>query len=349
MKLSGQRIEQFLAAPDPAVRVVLVFGPDEGLVRERAEGLVRKVAEDPADPFRVADLAASSLQEDPARLADEAAALSLTGGQRAVRVRGAGDSLTDILSGFLAAAPGEALVVVEAGDLPPRSRLRRLVETAARGAALPCYRDEGRELTKLIDGVLGQAGLRPAPGARAYLADNLGGDRQVSRRELEKLIDFMGPGPAGREVGLSDAQACVGDTAARSLDDVAFAVAGGDLPGFDRALGRCLQEGTSWIAPLRATARHFQRLHLVAGAMAAGQDAEGAMKRLHPPVFWKFKGPFKAQASVWSTSDLAAAMGRLLEAETRGKRGEAPPEILVARALFATASQAAAAKRRSRL
>jgi DNA polymerase-3 subunit delta len=340
MKISGQTIERFLAAPDPAVRVVLVYGPDTGLVQERTVQLVRGAAGDAADPFRVTELTAEVLQQDPARLADEAAALSLTGGRRAVRLRGAGDGLTGLLDDFLKALPGEALVVMEAGDLPPRSRLRRLLEGAKAGAALPCYRDEGRALAALIDEVLAKAGLRATADARAYLTGNLGGDRQLTRRELEKLIDYMGPGEPGREVGLADARACVGDSAALSLDDVAYAVAGGDLAGFERALARCLQEGASWVAPLRATARHLERLHSVAGAMASGSDAEAAMKRLRPPVFWKAQARFRGQAEAWSPAALAAAMARLLEAERRGKRGTAPPETLAARALFTVASEA---------
>jgi len=38
--LKGPDIERFVTRPDPARPVVLIFGPDAGLVRERAEALV---------------------------------------------------------------------------------------------------------------------------------------------------------------------------------------------------------------------------------------------------------------------------------------------------------------------
>jgi len=90
VRLAPSRIAAFLQRPDPEIRAVLLYGPDEGLVRERAEAVARSVCPDLKDPFRVADLTASVLGTDPARLADEATQLSLTGGQRVVRVRGAG-------------------------------------------------------------------------------------------------------------------------------------------------------------------------------------------------------------------------------------------------------------------
>ena len=89
MKLAPARVAAFLRRPDPAIRAILLYGPDAGLVRERADVLARSVCADLADPFRIADLNGAVLAADPARLADEAAQLSLIGGRRVVRVRAA--------------------------------------------------------------------------------------------------------------------------------------------------------------------------------------------------------------------------------------------------------------------
>src|SRR5437660_5231916 len=104
MKLPPSRVAAFLQQPDPDIRAVLLYGPDDGLVRERAGTIARTVCADLTDPFRVADLSPATLAADPARLADEAAQLSLTGGQRVVRVRGAGDALAKLFGEFLASA-----------------------------------------------------------------------------------------------------------------------------------------------------------------------------------------------------------------------------------------------------
>ena len=123
---------------------MLLYGPDEGLVRERADILARTVCADLSDPFRVADLSAAALAADPARLADEAAQLSLIGGRRVVRVHGAGDRLTGLFAGFLDDRPATRLIVVEAGDLPaslgiaPASSKPRPVRR--RSAAIPIRR-----------------------------------------------------------------------------------------------------------------------------------------------------------------------------------------------------------------
>ena len=338
MKIPTARADRFAAAPDPGVRAVLVYGPDAGLVRERAGSLVRSVVEDPGDPFRVAHLSGAQLAADPALLADEAAALAMTGGRRVVRLENPAEEAAGLFADFLKRPPGDALVVVLAGDLPARSALRKLFEAADQGAALPCYRDDQRGLGTVIDATLSGAGLSATPEASAYLAANLGGDRQLTRRELEKLILYKGAG--GGQVELQDALACIGDSADLTLDDLAYAVGGGDLAAMERALLRSLAEGSQPVALLRAVARHFQRLHFVAGTAAQGTPPAEAMKRLRPPVFWKLAARFKAQSAAWSDVTLGRALEGLLEAEAACKRTGAPAEILAARALTGIAANA---------
>ncbi len=349
MKIAAGDADAFARAPDSAAHAVLVYGPDNGLVRERADCLTRAVAEDLADPFRVAELSAAQLQDDPARLGDEAAALSLTGGRRVVRLRDAGDALAATISEFLAAPLGDALVVVEGGDLPARSSLRELFEGAANGAALPCYRDDSRALMKLIRESLSAAGLEIAPEALDFLVANLGGDRQLTRRELEKLVLYKGEAGAmpgeGRRVELDDVLALVGDSAALTLDDLAFALADGDLAALERSMRRGLAEGAAPVSLLRAAARHLVRLHVVAGMAAAGSPMDDALRKLRPPVFWKLKSRFLAQAGRWSPERLARALARLVEAESESKRSGAPAEALAARALMEVAANAPRAKR----
>ncbi len=316
------------------------------MVRERAENLARTVVEDLKDPFRIAELTPGDLKEDPARLSDEAAAISMMGGRRVVRLREASDGVSAIAKDFFASLPGDALIVVEAGDLPARSSLRKLFEGEKSGAAIACYRDDRRSLPSVIQASLKDYGHSITPDALTFLSENLGGDRQVTRREMDKLALYKGLEPG--QIQLEDAMACVGDSADLTLDDLAFSVASGDLAMVERMLNRSFQEGSHAITILRAVARHFHKLLFVSGLMAQGAALEEAAKKLRPPLFWKTAAQFKAQAGAWPRNRLTRATARLLEAERDCKKTGAPAEILCSRVLFEISAASPLRRRKGR-
>jgi DNA polymerase-3 subunit delta len=336
MKISGRNIESFLRGADTTVASVLFYGPDAGLVRERADRLAAAVAGDAADPFRVSEVTAERLRDQPSLLSDEAAAFSFGGGRRVVRLRDAGDGQCAIIESFLASPAGGAMVIVEADELGPRSSLRQLFEAADNAAALPCYRDEAGDLARFIREELGRAGLRLTDEARDYLAAALGGDRGVTRREIEKIVSYMGPSESARPLELADALACVGDSAALSVDDLVFALGDGDLAAVERLADRVLAEGATPVAILRVVSRHFLRLHLVSSA----EDRERAIRTLKPPVFYKYMPRLHEQVRQWAPSRLHQAIDRLTRAEMDCKRTGMPADVLCRRVLLEIAAQA---------
>lgn len=337
MKLTAGRVDAFVRKPDPKVRAVLVYGPDSGQVREHAKALVVGAAGDAADPFRVSELTGAALREDPTRLVDEANALSLMGGRRAVWVRDATDGLASLFEALLEGPEFESLVIAEGGDLGARAPLRVLFEGAANAAALPCYVDEGDGLEGVITATLGRHGLSVADDALAFLSENLVGDRMLVRGELDKLALYC---VGAKTVTLEDAEACVGDSAEADLEDVAYAAAGGDQAGLARALRRIAADGTSPITVLRAAARHFQRLHLACAMMATGANIERTLAAMRPPLFFRRKDAFRAQLARWSPKAAADALDALATAEADCKTTGIPAETVSERALIAICARA---------
>lgn len=331
MKLAGARIEAFLRRPDPAIGAVLFYGPDHGLVRERADRLVVTVAGDGNDPFRIAELSVDAVKDDRTRLADEAATLPFSGGRRVVRIRDGKDVIVPAVRVLFEAGAAGGFVVVEAGELPPRSPLRLAFETADAGAAVACYLDEPDALKRVIAEDLGRHGMTLSADAAELLAAFLGADRGLTRSELEKLALYRGePG----RIEAEDVLAVIGDAGALSLDAIVFAACDGDAGALDRGLQMAFHQGISSIAVLRMLARHLQRLLQARAAMAAGRDARGAMAAVRPPVFFRLQPQFLRQIGTWPPDRLATALTLVAEAELASKRTGAPQELLCQRTLM---------------
>ncbi len=330
MKVAPRDLARFL----PKAHAALFYGPDRGLVRERAIELVARIAGDAGDPFRVAEITPAQIKEDPAILADEAQALSLSGGRRVLRLREVGDKEAAALGELLQGAAPAAFLVLEAGDLGKSSSLRKLFEKLPSAACVACYLDDQKTLRQLIEDWQRDHGLKADRGAVEFLIAHLGGDRGVTRQELDKLALHAGPGAA--RVTLADAEAVIADSSALTLEDLALALGDGDIAAVDRAYGRALAEGSDESGILRAVARHFLRLHQVAGA----DDRDAAVASLWPPLFWKNRERFLDQLRLWPQDRLAAALGRLTEAEIQVKTSGQPRTALAGRALQEVAAMA---------
>ena len=337
MKLAAARVEGFLRRPDPEIRAVLFYGPDAGLVRERAETAARAICPDLRDPFRVADLAGAALAADPARLADEAAQISLMGGRRVVRVREAGDAVASLFGRFLADMAGDALILVEAGELATRSALRRLFEDAPNATAIACYPDAPRDLAAVIRETFAAHRIAAGRDVVEFLIVHLGGDRLLTRAELEKLTLYAGEG--GR-IEMEDAIAVVADSAALSLDDAVLAAAEGNAAALDRALTRVFQEGESPVSVIRAVLRYLQRLHVLAARISGGGSVEDAIRSARPPIFFRQQDSYRRQLSRWNEAQLREALDRVAEAEFRMKLTGMPAETLCRAAMFDIAATA---------
>jgi DNA polymerase-3 subunit delta len=341
LKIAPAQIERFLRSPDPKTPVVLIYGPDEGLVRERSALLIKSVLDDPNDPFRLSDLAADQIKGDPASLVDEARSLCLMGGRRVVRVRQAGDALRVACKSLLEFDAIDALVVLESGDLGRASSLRKQIEQASNAAAVPCYRDEGRDLGNLIDRLLKERGLRPDGEARTYLVEHLGGDRAVTRAELDKLALFVDASvETPKTIGFDDVAGVVGDSAAVGLDDLAHATTLGDAKSVDRCLNRLLGEGQAPVRLIRTLLNHVTRLRRLALMIERGETVDRAIGQARPPIHFRRKTDVKTALRRWNGTRLKRAQAKLLATEMACKTSGQPDALLCREALFSICTSA---------
>ena len=278
VKIPVREIESFCRAPGSAIRAVLIYGADQGLVRERSNILLGGVVDDLRDPFRVCDLTGEEAGRDPSRLMEEAVSLSMTGGRRVVRVRGVADSFAPTMAEVLKLPTGDTLILVEAAELAARSKLRTAFERAKDTAALACYHDEGRALEAVIADELTRQGITADGDARRLLVSCLGGDRMQTRNEIAKLALYVGPGQrATQRTSRTPSPTVpfspwtVSPTMSRpEISTTSTAVSRGRWP-----------TGKRPATILAAVRRHLTQLGLVLGLKERGVNEAQAMKSAH--------------------------------------------------------------------
>lgn len=331
--------DRFAAKPPANLRAALFYGPDQGLVHERAEKMAKSIVDDLTDPFRVVDFDESVLASDGGKLFDETAAISMLGGRRVIRIRTGANALAKLFESFLDDAVGDALVVVEGGDLAKNASLRKIFEDADNAAAIACYGDTAQNLSGVVRDALKAEGLTISAEALDDAVSRLGSDRGVTRRELEKLALYA---HGQKNVGIEDVRAVMGDEAEVRVEEVCDAAGEGDLKRLDLALERVWGEDISAIAVVRAVMGHFQKLLSVKVAGERGENVDAAMRKIWPPIHFSRTSSFKMQATRWSETKLSDALDLLLDTEALCKTTAVPNEAVLGRALFNIAAMARA-------
>jgi DNA polymerase-3 subunit delta len=323
---------------------VLLHGPDRGLIRERTDTLIRAVAGNPNDPFRVVELGLDDVRREPARLVDEAAALAFGGGRRVVIIRDASDRITEAVEALLQSTTASALVVLDGGDLPKRSTLRSAVEAAANAVLIGCYPEDSGELSETIRRALAAEGFSITEGALDALAAGIGPDRALVRVELEKLATYMGGGKTDRPaaIGLDDVLAVTGDGTTVSLNALAYGVCGGEVGALDRDIAAAWAQGLDAIAILRVLGQHLERLLQARTSVSQGRTPSQAMEGLRPAVIFKLQPAFRRQLEAWDEARLATALALVTAAEIDCKSTGMPQRLVCGRVLFRIAAAASA-------
>jgi DNA polymerase-3 subunit delta len=335
--LKGSDIDKFVARPDQARPIVLVYGPDAGLVRERVDALVRASVDDPADPFALARIEGDELSAEPTRLIDEANTVPLFGGKRAVWVKAGSRNIAAAVEPVILSPSPDCRVIIEAGDLKRNAPLRALCEKAKAAVAIPCYSDDERTLPRLVDEEMRTAELTLAPDARAALLSLLGGDRLASRNEIRKLALYArGKG----RIELDDVMAVVADASALALDGVLDAAFAGRTADVETQFGKARAGGASPGAIVSAALRQVAHLHRMRMAIEAGDSAQQAMQSVPPPVHFRRQPQIEAALKVWTSARLIRAMDQLAEATLQTRKQADLAETIAQRTLMSIAMSA---------
>jgi DNA polymerase-3 subunit delta len=335
--LRGRDIDVFLKQPDPGRPIILLYGPDAGLVRERADALVASAVDDPTDPFSLVRMDGDELSAEPSRLVEEAMTIPMFGGRRAIRVRAGSRSFASGVDTLSEMPIKDCRIVIEAGELRPESPLRKACERARTAVAIGCYPDGERDLAKLIDDEMKASNLRIAPDARAGLMSLLGGDRQASRNELKKLALYA---HGAREVTLDDVMAVVADASELKLDPIVDGAFAGQAALVETEFAKAMIAGTYPGMIISAAQRQAALLHKASLTVAEGTPASAVVESGFPRLHFSRKNNVETALRNFSTARLVAIIEQLAVAALDMRKQSALAAVIAQRTLLSIAVNA---------
>ncbi len=324
-----------VAAVPLTFRLALFHGSDEAASTDLARQLTARLAPNIDD---IVALSPTQLKEDPARLGDEAAAVSMFSSLRVLRIDNAGDESLEALSLLLDLPAAANPTIVTAGNLRKTSKLLQLVEAAPDALVVQSYDPSEQDTKRYVDQVAAEFGLTVTRDAASRLNVATNQDRGLIRQELGKCALYLNATPEQPQTLDAAHLLEIGaDVTDESYDALVLSITGGRPRETDRQLARMTAGGISAIPVLRALSRRLWQLFDLRTAVDGGAAPDAAIEAARPPVFWKDKPALKAEVTIWRPTALHQALDRLLAAERAVKSKGAAGDVLATQALLGIA------------
>lgn len=304
-----------LDTPSPAIRLYLLYGPDEA----GSEALSARFGKAVGPGTERIDLDGATLRSDPARLSDEAAAISMFGDGRWIRVQPAGEEVLPAVEAlFEAPATGNPVVMI-AGNLRKTSKLLTACDGNKAAVAIVSYAPEGRNAEQLAVTMARELGLELPGDLARRLVGLTSGERGLLASEIEKLALYLDATPEEPKAATGEAlDALAAEGGEQQLFKAAMVVLSGNIRAAEHELARLRQSGGSLAGLLRLT---LQR----AVGFAQAQNGQGQ----------RFGGRGDEEvAARWSADSLDKAIHRLSEAERTSRLSHTIGETVIAQELI---------------
>ena len=327
MIIKKYQLEKFLNTPNNIPPTVLLYGPDNGLIRETIKKITKKILPDP-DPFHFIEVDCKKIISEPNVLFNEVDSITFDNQKKVILINNADNALKKIIEKIFTNQNLESTIIIDGGDLAKGSSLRTLLEKNKEAVVIPCYRDENEDLEKIIKNIVSKNNMTIESSAVSLLLEYLGSDRLITINELNKLILYVGDRTS---VTKDDVANCIKDNSYFTLENIAFAIASGELSKIEKYTARAFREGIQPNSLIYWVVNHFLRLHTVSALIKDGETKIQAMSKLRPPIFFKLKDQFSKQLLFWHTPKIEKILDKLNNCEIDIKSSAVSGELLCKR------------------
>jgi DNA polymerase-3 subunit delta len=304
VKASKQGVGRAVDQPNPDVRFYLFHGPDEAQSRALGARLLEALS---ATKFIVT---AGAIKSDAAALTDEAGAMSLFGGKRAIWIEPATKDIEEGVAALLNGPAPESPVVAIAGALPKSSPLLKLAEASPLAVAFAAYMPEGANAERMVIDLGRRFGLKVSPPLAVRIADSCGNDQAIASQELQKLALYVDASPESPK-----------ELDAEALDAVGAELGEGNIPRLaDLALlGEMVEladelarapHAAEGIPVVRALQRRLLMLAPARARIERGERPDAVMAAMGRSLFWKDKPIVEKLLRTWDAKGLATVSER---------------------------------------
>lgn len=327
----------FIKKPSNNIGLVLIYGPNSGLVNEYYEKAFDAVSQDNDDPFNIVTLTPNSFKENPSVLIDEVSSFSLLGGNKSIFIKDIDNSVKLKIKDYVKKPMESSLIIVNGGDLKNSDSLVGEIKKSKTSALIACYDYNASDISQIIANKLREEGVYIDRDALDLFSNSISADRQVINSEIEKIITYTGD---NKKINIDDIKLLIGNSSQYDNDDLCYAAALGKEIEAQKIYSKLINEDVDPVSIVRSLNMHFQKIYSVVSQIENRVPIDAALNSLTPRIIFFKVSDFRRQVSIWNSKVLQSIFELLLKAEKDCKSTNYPNIEIGSRTILQIASVA---------
>ncbi len=286
----------------------LIYGPNEGLVREKIKQIVSK-----KDDSEIIHISGKDIDGDPSLLDQSINTFSMFNSHKVIVLNNFKDKHINQIESLNFEMISNTTLLVQESILPKSSKLRKFFESHKIFHSIACYDDDIKINMQTIENFSKTNSIKLNRDVKEYLVQVLGVDRMININELEKIVLFCNDKTEAPD--LNDIKELLNDTSSNTFQIMNDAIMFGETSKSSKIIYKLISEGINPISIIRSLSVHLKRVKSVNIEIKKGKNFEDAIQKLRPPVFWKDKNNFRSHCMKWNLRRLDRVLSKLLDAE----------------------------------
>ena len=222
------------------------------------------------------------------------------------------DKISKIIEEILNRKISDTKIVLKAGILEKRSKLRNLFEKNKNLVTIPFYEDDIKNLSSFVHEFLNRNNIKLSRESINLLIDRSSGDRNNLKLELEKIFDYSF---SNKKIDFVNIQKLSNLAENYSINELAENYLCKNPKSVSKILNENNYSEEDCILIIRTILNKSKRLLKIIEENKKSNNIDEVISSFKPPIFWKEKESVKKQAKSWDLKELRQKIYRINEIE----------------------------------
>ena len=221
--------------------------------------------------------------------------------------------------------PENVFLIIFAGTLEKKSKLRNFFETSIKTLCIPCYLDSDKDLEIILRTELKKSNIILQKDAINLLIERSNGDRNNLKNEIEKVKSFA---LNKKNLEIDEIKFITNFSGEYKADNLINECLCGNIPQYKKILSELYINTLNQMFLLRILNNKIQRLLSMKELENDYNNLDSLLNASKPPIFWKEKPMVKKQLTIWSLNDLKTTIHEINDTEVLCKKNPQISKII---------------------